>query len=84
MEGKHSKNSIDMIVISFKTRLQKTMATDNESYGEVIKNEQVTCCRRWGQFAASGLQRNANWLCTKMPETDYVADLHAAQWDALS
>ena len=73
-----------MIAVSFKTHFQKTVAVDNEPYGGVMGNEQAAHCGSRGQFTSSGLQRDADCLCTKMQETDYVADLHVAQWDALS
>lgn len=60
------------------------MAIDNEPCGRVMRNEQAAPCRSQGEFTSSGLQRDADWFCTKLQETDYVADLHEAQWDALS
>lgn len=78
-----SENSLDVIVMSFKTHFQKTVAIDKEPYGGVMRTERAARCRRRGEFTSSGLQRDAGWFCTKMQETDYVADLHVAQWDAL-
>lgn len=81
-----SKNSLDVIVMSFKTHFQTTVATDKEPYGGVMRTERAPHCRRrrGRAFTSSGLQRDAGWFCTKMQETHYVTDLHAAQRDALS
>lgn len=73
-----------MIAMRFKKQFQKTVAVDNEPYGGIRRNEQAAHCRGWGQFTSSGSQRDADWFCTKMQGTDYVANLHEAQWDALS
>ena len=52
-------------------------------YDGVIRDEYAAHCKSGGWLIALDLQKNVNWYCTKMQETDYMADVHTAQWNVM-